>query len=849
MGKSSRMDWSTLLSVSSKAVVELCRRWESLINALSACLESGHQRYRAWTVGQTLHWYIVRELLRPTLIAFGGLTVLLLAAELFGFSDLIINRGFGLGAILRLIGFKLLALASTTLSFACLVGLLVGLGRLKTDLETLALHASGVSQGQCLGPVLTFCAAVTALGLLLTLSVSPWARRGLDSLQTRVAQDNPAGLLRAGETQTLGNTRILAREVSSGGDRLGGVLLWTPHGSGTSVLDGQTIFAQHGEVRSNGNGEAHLTLHKGVSLSPIRGSGNSTRFDTLWTSLHYTPPSPVAAGDERRTEHLAFQDVALRGWPPDSQPGDEYSVRLAQTEFHRRLATPVASLVFGLLATPLVLLGRTFSRAAGGLCGLLIAAVYYGLIQLGNGLIQAGLPPPVGVWLPNMLVGGIAFVLVSVHNGWPHWSHPIGHPASQLLHPPALGGLKDHILPRYVVRSYGSMLLVSFGFLFTGYVLVDMLERLQWFARHQAGFGEIVRFYCARSPLLASRMVPMSLLLATALTVGVLSVNREVIGMRACGVSVLHALSPILLIAGLVAPAYLVLNEAIVPRTNAWADWLKITEIKSAANQTRLQPLALWHQHGKLYHTRQLDTVNRQARDISIYELDDSGLPTSRTDARSARHIGDGVWVLTDPIRLAIRDDSFEVLPAPPHIQLGTEPHTQVDTMHLNARQLSRTIRHTEADGYDATAYRVAWHMKLAAPLACVFLPAVALFFALSGPPFPGPALTILVSCGLGIGSILLSDMFASLGYGAHVPPGLAGWGPYSVLFLVAAAFAVRSQSFETVPDAIHCHALRGHTLRATLRPCLKVLRETWLTWTRLAAAAWLKRRRATGPN
>lgn len=748
-------------------------------------------------MGRTLHWYIVRELVRPTLLAFSGLTVLLLTAELFGFSDLIINRGLGPGALVRLVSFKLIILAATTLSFACLVGILVGLGRLKTDLETLALHASGVSRRQCVGPVLTFCAAVTALGLILSLSAAPWAKRGLNSLQTRVARDNPAGLLRAGETQTFGNTRILARGVSSGGDQLSGVLLWTPHDAGTSFLGGQTIFAQRGEVQSNGNGEARLTLYDGLSLSPIRGTGNSTRFDTLWTSVRYTMPSSAAADDKPDVEHLVFQDLAPRGWPPDRQPGDDQFVRLAQAEFHRRLSIPVASLVFGLLATPLVLRGQTFSRAAGGLYGLLITAGYYGLIQLGNGLIQAGaVSPGVGVWLPNMLVGGIALVLLVVHNGWPRWRGHIGrHPE-----PPqaVLGGLKGYILQRYVARSYAAMLLLSFGFLFTGYFLVDVLERLQWFARHQAEFGEIVRFYCARSPLLASRIVPMSLLLATALTVGVLSVNRELIGMRACGVSVVHGLSPILLIAGLMAPAYLFLNEAIVPRTNAWADWLKITEIKLPANRTRLQPLAMWHQNGKLYHAHQLDTVNREARDISIYELDDNGVPTSRTDARTARHIGDGVWVLTDPIRLAIGDSSFELLPAPPHIQLGTKPQTQVDTMHLNARQLSQTIRDTEASGYDATAYWVAWHMKLAAPLACVFLPAVALFFALSGPPFPGPALTILVSCGLGIGSILLSDIFASLGYGAYVPPSLAGWGPSSVLFLLAALLAVRSQSFET---------------------------------------------------
>ena len=51
---------------------------------------------------------------------------------------------------------------------------------------------------------------------------------------------------------------------------------------------------------------------------------------------------------------------------------------------HRRFSAPVACLVLGLLAAPIVLLSRTFSRAAGGVSGLIIMVVYYGLVQLGR---------------------------------------------------------------------------------------------------------------------------------------------------------------------------------------------------------------------------------------------------------------------------------------------------------------------------------------------------------------------------------------------------------------------------------------------------------------------------------
>jgi lipopolysaccharide export system permease protein len=114
--------------------------------------------------------------------------------------------------------------------------------------------------------------------------------------------------------------------------------------------------------------------------------------------------------------------------------------------------------------------------------------------------------------------------------------------------------------------------------------------------------------------------------------------------------------------------------------------------------------------------------------------------------------------------------------------------------MHLNVQDLAREIRDAETNGYDATTYRVDFHSRLAAPLTCLLLPAVALFLAVGGPPFPGPALTIVLSSVLGVGYVLLTGVCASLGYGGFLPPSLAGWGPAMSLVVLTGVLAKRSQ-------------------------------------------------------
>jgi lipopolysaccharide export system permease protein len=97
-----------------------------------------------------------------------------------------------------------------------------------------------------------------------------------------------------------------------------------------------------------------------------------------------------------------------------------------------------------------------------------------------------------------------------------------------------------------------------------------------------------------------------------------------------------------------------------------------------------------------------------------------------------------------------------------------------------------------EADGFDATPFWVDYHVRLAEPFACIVLPAVVLFFAVSGPPFPGPAQTLLVSGIMGITYILLVAISASLGRGGMVPPPVGAWGPIFLLSLLAGFLGFR---------------------------------------------------------
>jgi lipopolysaccharide export system permease protein len=356
------------------------------------------------------------------------------------------------------------------------------------------------------------------------------------------------------------------------------------------------------------------------------------------------------------------------------------------------------------------------------------------------------------------------------------------------------------VLPRYVARRFLQMAALGFATLLVAYLLVDVLERLEFFARYAATAQEVGLYYAARIPVLASRLVPMSLLLAAALTVSLFAAQSELLGMQISGITALRAMLPVLVLSALFAPLSFLVNDELVPTATARWRYVKNVLIKGRTQETR--PAAVWYRIGDhVYEARGLYPELGTARDVVVYELGPNGQPVARTDARTARYVGRGVWSLGDAVRVTVTESGLRHEPPERFAELGERaPDEEVETGELSIGELGAEIRELEASGYDAAPLRVDYYAKLAAPLACLVLPALVVFFAIAGPPYPSPALTLVFGILLAVGTVLATGAAASLGHGGRIPPLLAGAGPNALLALLAALLGLRARRFGREP-------------------------------------------------
>jgi lipopolysaccharide export system permease protein len=714
-----------------------------------------------------------------------------LTTKVLEFSELVINRGVEFGSVAEILFYEAVPVAARMLPFSVLVGVLFALGRMGADREILALEASGIAPARLAFPVVAFAGVGAIAALAMGVEATPWASRSLDARLEAIAREKPWANLRPGVVQRFGGWQLEAREVAPSGDRLRGVMLWTPE-------IGETIFAERGRLAA-AEGLVEIALEDGAAVLARDGGVQHVRFDVLETRLPAGQVLEREASD--RILGLPLDELAARARAFVPSEGNRLSPE--SLELQRRFAYPTATLVFGFLAVPLFLTRAHASRSAGGVLGLLCTLAYYGLVQLSEGLVQGGtIGPALAAWLPNLVLAALALALLVRALRERALGRPFEPGLARRLRrrravaeAPALGReprLHRHALARYVAGRFVQLSALTFSALFSAYLLIDVMDRLEWFARHGATGIEALRFYGARAPLLASRAVPMAILVATSLTVSLLAAEGELLGMRACGIPAMRALLPVFLLSGLVAPLYFGFNNTVLPRTNALADELKRTEIKDRALGARVRA-GVWQRSGAhVVQAERFDPEQGVALGVTIYRLGEDGLPVARADAESMHHIGRGVWRLVAPSRIEIEDGAARRVDPLRYVELGESIEAEVDTMHMSVAEIAREIEVTEAAAIDATTLRVDYHAKLAEPLSCIVLPAAVLFFAVTGPPFPGPAQTLLVSGIVGVVYILLSGVATSVGRGGYVPPLLAGWGAIAAFALVALAFARR---------------------------------------------------------
>src|SRR6185369_15740864 len=136
------------------------------------------------------------------------------------------------------------------------------------------------------------------------------------------------------------------------------------------------------------------------------------------------------------------------------------------------------------------------------------------------------------------------------------------------------------ILDRYIARTWLRQLLLCLSGFVGIFLVIDLIEKIPRFMRSGGAAGDMLQYFIWKLPEMVSRTATFSILMATLLTLAVLSRDSEIIALRSCGVSLLKISLPLLFL-GVAASALLLINaELVLPHSYARTELIERVKIK-----------------------------------------------------------------------------------------------------------------------------------------------------------------------------------------------------------------------------------------------------------------------------
>ena len=357
---------------------------------------------------EILSRYLISEILPPFFFGLVAFTFILLIARILKLVELVVTRGVPLLQTAKLFSLILPTFLELTVPMAFLLAILLGLGRMSSDQELLAMKAAGISPSQILWPITAVAAIIAMMTLLLTMLARPAANTAIKKELYNIATSRVGTALKEKVfNDDFPKILIYLEEIIPPGNTAQGVLIVEKRDS----LREDIIFGKVALITTDEETNTlGLRLFDGsiYERERSRPGFSQTRFNIYDYKLDLDELiSPV------RRKEAGPKEMSLRHLLRTIREKQEQGLQTIseRMEFHQRISFGFVPLVFSLLGVSLTLLPRSSraNRSWGFMLCFFWLLTYYGFLSFGKALGDKGIIHPIlALWLPNVVVGAVS---------------------------------------------------------------------------------------------------------------------------------------------------------------------------------------------------------------------------------------------------------------------------------------------------------------------------------------------------------------------------------------------------------------------------------------------------------
>jgi len=768
--------------------------------------------------------YILGEILSHTLIGCALFTFILFMRDLPHILEVVVRNSSTFDNVMEILLFTLPNTFKVTIPMAVLVGILLGLSRLASDSEIIAMRASGLGIGYFVRVASIVAIAGTLIGLANSIWVAPRANQAILEMQQALETSQASYEIQPRVFyEDFKNTVLYVQDVRAGT----GASNWRQvfMVDVTDAANPIVTTAASATVVNDSSQELMMRLRDGSRHETVLDQPqqyNTQRFDTIDTPLTLSQQSTVQLGRlDTFIFALPLEKLLERTHGPDPK---HYLI-----ELHNRFAYPAACLVLMLVGVPLGVASRRGGKSSAWVFTIALVVVYYSLSLIGTALgRQDKIPVFAAVWLANTLFAAAGLFLLwqmasggRVLSAITSWTvrtpkqepAPVAKPAksngaafSGFLHrlqPRAQRaksrGAFPRILDEYVVREFlKTFLLVLSGFvvLMLVFTFFDLVNDI---LRNRSPLTLVGDYLVNLTPEMLYRTAPLAVLIAVLVTFGVLNRNSEIIAMKATGISLYRLAVPIIAISAVLAVSLFLFDDYYLPQANRRQEADR-NIIKGRPAQTVLHPEQKWifgsprsGEPARIFYYQFFDPDHYEFANLSIFEFDPATFALSRRifasrvywDPKSVSWRFQNGWQRDFQGSSVAENWGYREFKKTSFAEIHEDPgyftKEKKQAQEMNFGQLQNYINDLRQSGFDTMRLRVdLWH-KLAHPLVAIVMAVLAIPFALSMGR-RGSLTGIAVAIFVALTYFVVDGTFSAMGNVNYLPAALAAWSP-DILF------------------------------------------------------------------
>ena len=335
---------------------------------------------------------------------------------------------------------------------------------------------------------------------------------------------------------------------------------------------------------------------------------------------------------------------------------------------------------------------------------------------------------------------------------------------------------------RYVLGLFLKILAFCLVSLAVIFLLIDLFEKIDDFIDNQASLTNVLRFYAYMLPEIVRLTMPVNIMLATIITLGILARHNEIVAFLASGVGMLRLTAPILMMALLAVLASTLLAEYIVPKTNERMLRVRRVEIEKREPQdARVRHSFVYHGDGDVHwYARTFNTRTQTLRDVTVYRYR-AGRVLWRAHGETASWENDSWQFQNGFLRFFSPDSSyyfrqrdFHELRETPADLARLEPEPDA----MNYFQLKDYVERLRQSGVDVNDYLVDLYTKLSYPFTSLIMAILGIGLSASKRK-PGLLTGVGLTLSIAFAYLALAELSEALGKNESISPVLAAWlGP-----------------------------------------------------------------------